>query len=149
MLHDTSAQVPPPDLVQVIWKWTADPRQREGVNRSSLTGQALDADAYDRERGVWCGAGMQVGPGVHRHLAIHRMRCRCRAIWSAVRLRVAQAQAGPMQSRTTATGIQSWGTEEHAVDGQADQAVGLQLGLGELASLVAAVQSHHGTGCLR
>ena len=49
-----------------------------------------------------------------------------------------------MQSRATATGIRSWGTEEHAVDGQADQAVGL----GELASLVAAVQSHHGTWCL-
>src|SRR5207302_4181724 len=38
--HDKSAQVPPPDLVQVIWKWTADPRQPEGLRRSSLTGQA-------------------------------------------------------------------------------------------------------------
>src|SRR5438477_2510962 len=48
MFHGEAPQVPLPDLVQVIWKWTADPGQPQR-HRLAMLRQVLELHAHDGE----------------------------------------------------------------------------------------------------
>ena len=117
MLDDEAPQVPAPELVQVVRQWTTDPRQPERLRWQVLTGQPLDLDSDHGEGAPWCGAGVELGPGVHRHLSVDRVRHRCRVIRRAMRARVPKTEAGAMQARPAAALIGSGSPEEHPMRG--------------------------------
>jgi hypothetical protein len=130
VLNNEPAQVPPPELVQVGWERTTDPGQPQRLRRSLLAGQPLDLDAHDGEAGLGRSAGMQLGPGVHPHVAIDRVLGGSRASGSTLGARISQAEPGAMQPWPTTAPIPAWGAEEHAVLSQADQAIDVQVSLG-------------------
>src|SRR5207237_2038653 len=104
MFHGEAPQVPLPDLVQVIWKWTADPGQPQR-HRLAMLRQVLELHAHDGEWSSGRILDVQVGPGLDRHGPVHRVLQAGRAVGWAMGAGVLELEDRAVCVRSTAAGV--------------------------------------------